>query len=74
MNRIEWPILSHSDPIQFSQVPPLGQCKLNGPIFIFLREKLGIPKENVLVFTNYFPENLVLIYVGKIRMNHHFGN
>ena len=22
MNRIEWPILSHSDPIQFSQVPP----------------------------------------------------
>ena len=23
MNRIEWPILSHSDPIQFSQVPPL---------------------------------------------------
>ena len=23
MNGIEWPILSHSDPIQFSQVPPL---------------------------------------------------
>ena len=22
MNRIEWPILSHSDPIQFSQVTP----------------------------------------------------
>ena len=22
MNRTEWPILSHSDPIQFSQVPP----------------------------------------------------
>ena len=25
MNRIEWPILSHSDPIQFSQVPPCIQ-------------------------------------------------
>ena len=23
MNRIEWPILSHSDPIQFSQVTPV---------------------------------------------------
>jgi hypothetical protein len=31
MNRIEWPILSHSDPIQFSQVPPLELALLSGP-------------------------------------------
>ena len=43
MNRIEWPILSHSDPIQFSQVLIIGipiyvygEIGENGPFMIIL--------------------------------------
>ena len=51
MNRIEWPILSHSDPIQFSQVPPRRSRK--GTFFTrFIGNRLTSPAEFVMLIAS----------------------
>ena len=51
MNRIESPILSYSDPIQFSQVPPLELVFLkpvvNRPPGVLLGNLIGIPRKRI---------------------------
>ena len=53
MNRIEWPILSHSDPIQFSQVPPLQ--------FIQCTKLLLVKQKRTSSFTVSSPQALLLL-------------
>ena len=62
MNRIEWPILSHSDPIQFSQVPPLGDgrrddaaahCSCTGVCVVLERSPRPAAQERHAIYSDH---------------------